>query len=274
MPQPFLETSEQRFLISRFDINHPVRREPGRSERWREQILAGDAPQHATRGPCRDPCCEECSGSPVCGAVTAARHLMQRAERQPTFRQTLVNGVDAKWQDRPPLPRPALKASNALTKRLDDGSADRGKPGIRLVIAGLVPAISIGRARCLNYRDGRDKPGHDRVAIATRPTFKALNALAKRLHNGDGDRCIHIPLQLAWGPACSLFVLIMLRSQPAHRSSGGNGVKDCGERISFRRNCYSCVSSETCRPTARGWTVARPSSFILCTLGHNLTDET
>jgi hypothetical protein len=38
----------------------------------------------------------------------------------------------------------------------------------RFVIAGLVPAISIRRAQCADYRDGRDKPGHDQVGTATR----------------------------------------------------------------------------------------------------------
>jgi len=36
----------------------------------------------------------------------------------------------------------------------------------RFVIAGLVPAISIRRAQCPDYRDGRDKPGHDEVEAA------------------------------------------------------------------------------------------------------------
>src|SRR5262245_20438505 len=44
----------------------------------------------------------------------------------------------------------------------------RGKTsGSRFVIAGLVPAISIRRAQCPNYRDGRDKPGHDQIGTAT-----------------------------------------------------------------------------------------------------------
>jgi hypothetical protein len=77
MPQSFLETSQQRLLISRFDIDDPVRREPGQSECRREQILAGDAPQHAPPRPCRDSCGEERSGSPIRrAAVTAAGHLV------------------------------------------------------------------------------------------------------------------------------------------------------------------------------------------------------
>jgi len=47
-----------------------------------------------------------------------------------------------------------------------------------------------------------------------RPALKGLNALSKRLDNGNGDRRIHALIQLALEPACSLFVLIVLRSQP------------------------------------------------------------
>ena len=36
------------------------------------------------------------------------------------------------------------------------------KPVAPRVIAGLVPAISTGRAQCTDNQDGRDKPGHDR----------------------------------------------------------------------------------------------------------------
>jgi hypothetical protein len=150
MPQSFLKTGEHRLLVSRFHIDHPVRRKPGRSECRREQILAGHAPQHAR--PRRDPGGKEYSGSPVDRAVTAARHFVQRAERQSAFRQTLVNGLDAERQYRPPMPRAALKAANALAKRRD---------------------------------------------------------------NRNGNRRIHALLQLALGSACSLFVLVVLKSQSA-----------------------------------------------------------
>jgi hypothetical protein len=48
---------------------------------------------------------------------------MQRAERQAALWQALINGPDAERQYRPPMPRPALKASNALAKcvNLGDG---------------------------------------------------------------------------------------------------------------------------------------------------------
>src|SRR5258708_6099715 len=42
-------------------------------------------------------------------------------------------------------------------------SSNRSKT--RGVIAGLVPAISIRMAQVPDYRDGRDKPGHDQVEL-------------------------------------------------------------------------------------------------------------
>jgi len=44
---------------------------------------------------------------------------------------------------------------------------NRGKTcGSRFVIAGLVPAISIRRARCVDDRDDRDKPGRGQGGTA------------------------------------------------------------------------------------------------------------
>jgi hypothetical protein len=125
MPQSFLETSQHRLVVSRFDIDHSIWRKPGRSNCRREQILAGDAPQHAPAGPCRDSCGKECSGSPIDRAISAAAHFVQRAERQSAFRQTLINGLDSERQYRPSMPRPTIKASNALAKRLDNGNGNR-----------------------------------------------------------------------------------------------------------------------------------------------------
>ena len=41
---------------------------------------------------------------------------------------------------------------------MDNRGRSRGTP---LVIAGLVPAITVRRARYADFRDGRDKPAHD-----------------------------------------------------------------------------------------------------------------
>jgi hypothetical protein len=168
MTQSFLKTGQQRLLVSGLDIDHPVRREPGRGDCRREQIRAGHAPQHAPPRPRRDPGGKERSGSAVDHAVSAPGHFVQRAKRQSAFRQTLINGPDAERQYRPPMHRPTLKASNAL---------------------------------------------------------------AKRRHNGNGNRRIHALLQLALGSACSLFVLIVFRSQSMIRRIKADDGSGCPKRF-------------------------------------------
>src|SRR5262249_61188454 len=107
---------------------------PGLGQAWSEQALAGHAPQQATPGPRCDPCGEECGGSAINGAVPAAGHFVQRAKRQPAFRQTLIDGLDAERQYRPLVSLSDLKASNALSKRRDSGNVDRRIHAILLPI--------------------------------------------------------------------------------------------------------------------------------------------
>ena len=83
---------------------------PAWRQRWSKQILVGNAPQHTTPGPRRDPGGEQCSGSPVDRVISAAGHFVQRAERQAAFRQVLIDGLDAERQYCPFMPRPTLKA--------------------------------------------------------------------------------------------------------------------------------------------------------------------
>jgi len=79
---------------------------------------------------------------------------MQSPERQATFRQPLINGLDTERQYRTPMPRPAFKASNALAKRRDSGNVDRRIHALLLPVSQahrslfvlIVPAVN-GRAR-------------------------------------------------------------------------------------------------------------------------------
>ena len=82
MPQSFLETGQHRLLIGRLDIDHPVGRQPGLSERRREEVLAGDAPQHLAPCPRGNSCGKQRRRRAVDRAIAAAGHLMQGAERQ------------------------------------------------------------------------------------------------------------------------------------------------------------------------------------------------
>jgi hypothetical protein len=123
--QRLFKACENGFIVSGFDIDDPVRRESSLRQRWSKQILVGNAPQHTTPGPRRDPGGEQCSGSRVDRVISAAGHFVQRAERQAAFRQVLIDGLDAERQYCPLMPRPTLKASNALAKRRDSGNVDR-----------------------------------------------------------------------------------------------------------------------------------------------------
>jgi len=133
--QSFFETREDRLLVSRFHIDHPVRREPGLGQCWCEEVLTADAPQHSTAGPRRDPGGEECSGSAVDRAIPAASHFVERPERQATSRQPLINGLDAEREYLSPVSRHTLKALNAVTKRIDGGNVDRRFHGLLLPVS-------------------------------------------------------------------------------------------------------------------------------------------
>jgi hypothetical protein len=58
--------------------------------------------------------------------MAAARHLMQRAERQSPSREMPVDRLDAKGQHQSPSARRALEALDALAKLLDTGT-DNGR---------------------------------------------------------------------------------------------------------------------------------------------------
>jgi len=60
--QRLFKACENGFIVSGFDIDDPVRRESSLRQRWSKQILVGNAPQHTTPGPRRDPGGEQCSG--------------------------------------------------------------------------------------------------------------------------------------------------------------------------------------------------------------------
>ena len=82
MPQPFLETGEQRLLIARLHIDDAVGQETGLGDGGRKEILPGDTPQHSTFCARRNSGGEERGGRAIDRAVAAACDLMQCAERQ------------------------------------------------------------------------------------------------------------------------------------------------------------------------------------------------
>jgi hypothetical protein len=79
MPQPLLETGEQRLLIARHDA---VGQETGLGDGGRKEILPGDTPQHPTFCARRNSGGEERSGRTIDRTIAAAGHFMQCAEGQ------------------------------------------------------------------------------------------------------------------------------------------------------------------------------------------------
>lgn len=45
MPQPFLETGQQRLFIARLDMDQPVRGKPSLRQRWGKKVRPGHAPK-------------------------------------------------------------------------------------------------------------------------------------------------------------------------------------------------------------------------------------
>ena len=100
MAQSFLEAGEHRLLVAGLDVDHPGRRQAGLGKRGREQILAGDAPEHLAFGARGDAGGEQRRRRAVDRAVAAARHLVQRAEGKPAAGQHRVDLFHAEGKRR------------------------------------------------------------------------------------------------------------------------------------------------------------------------------
>src|SRR3546814_10576380 len=82
MAQTFLDTGQDGRVVPRLDIDHTVWRKAGLGQRRSKEVGTCEAPQHLALGARGNPGGEERGGRAVDRAVTAARDLVQRAERQ------------------------------------------------------------------------------------------------------------------------------------------------------------------------------------------------
>src|SRR5277367_1922874 len=130
MPQSFFETGKQRLLITRLHIDDAVGQETGLSNGGREEILPGDTPQHPTSCARRNSGGEERRGRAIDRPIAAAGHFMQCAERQPAFRQMLVDRLDTEWQYGFSARASPFETLNALPKRFEDRMG-RGRTHVR-----------------------------------------------------------------------------------------------------------------------------------------------
>jgi len=129
-----------------------------------------------------------------------------------------------------------------LPQKLALKPGNRGKA--RGLIAWLVPAISIRMGQVPDYRDGRNKPGHDQVGAATR--FAPITApdLRHRVRRTIAAHKLHIWGAAAAGLVCvaSIFLLGRLPTLVAEPSPVGLAEKVAVElhpRPTFK-DCADC----------------------------------
>jgi len=79
-------------------MDQPIRSEPGLGESGREQIGAGEAPQHRPRDSCHDPGGEQRRRGGVGKIRPASDHLVQRAQGQAAARQAIIKRRDPERQ--------------------------------------------------------------------------------------------------------------------------------------------------------------------------------
>ena len=80
VPQAFLETGQQRLVVTGFDIDDAAGKQAGLGQGRGKEILSCHAPQHLAFGAGCNSGGEQCGGRAIDRAVAATRHFMQRAE--------------------------------------------------------------------------------------------------------------------------------------------------------------------------------------------------
>ena len=98
MAQAFLHAGQKALLVAGLDIDDAIGMETGLLEGRCEEVLAGDAPEHAAARPGCDPGDEMRGSGAIDGAVPASRDFMQAAESQPAVRQPRIDCRDPERQ--------------------------------------------------------------------------------------------------------------------------------------------------------------------------------
>ncbi len=118
--QPFLEAGQHSFIITRFDVDHPIRRQSSLGNRRSKQILPDNTPQNLTLGPGGDARREQSRRRAINRPITAASDLVQRAHRQATARQTQINLGQTERQNLGFTPATSLDSPDFLAQTLND----------------------------------------------------------------------------------------------------------------------------------------------------------
>jgi hypothetical protein len=81
MSKPLLETGEKRLLITRLDMDQPIRGKPCLCQRWRKQVRSRDTPEDFASRPCRYPGSEKPSRGAIDSTIPATGNFMQTSDR-------------------------------------------------------------------------------------------------------------------------------------------------------------------------------------------------
>ncbi len=121
MSQSLFKAGEDRLVVATFEVDEPIGFQAGLRQRGREQVRAGDAPEHFAARPCSDASHKTCGRGPIDGAIPPARDLMQRATREPTARKPRVHHGDTEGQHRYSAPTPAFELLDLGAQGLEGG---------------------------------------------------------------------------------------------------------------------------------------------------------
>ncbi len=121
MAQPFLEAGQGRLLIPGFDIDHPVRRQPGRFQPRRKQILITHAPEDLPLGAGHDAGGKQSRGRTIKRAIAGTGDLMQGAQSQPAARQTRIHLRQPKRQNPAQAAIRRLNPADFFAQKIDGG---------------------------------------------------------------------------------------------------------------------------------------------------------
>jgi hypothetical protein len=100
-PQSFLEARENVLFLVGFDVDDAVWMQASLRQSRREQIGSRQTPKDLSFGPRDDTGNEQRRCCAVNSIRPTARNLMQRAHRQPTARQPIVDLIDAEIKHLP-----------------------------------------------------------------------------------------------------------------------------------------------------------------------------
>ena len=126
MAQSFFTAGENGFLVTRLDVDHAVWRQARLRQCRREEVLAGDTPQHLSARPRSDAAREKGSSRTVDRAISTPGHFMQGAQRQPTPREMPVDVSEAEGKHAPMARGGTFKALDSLAK-FHDGRTGIGR---------------------------------------------------------------------------------------------------------------------------------------------------